>query len=82
MKLFEVPNHTYIYFLGTKYFFHHIDGMFSYCESSDGHIVNLNANCEVELSLESKWDRQCVACGADGFTLGEPVRRFNEKTKK
>lgn len=62
MKLYELPRRTKFRLLentetppdgieadpNAVYFFHHIDGMYSYCEDKDKNIVHLAAWSEVE----------------------------------
>lgn len=56
MKLYEVPNKTYVRIVDDgdlgymdPYFFDHIDGMYSYCTSKDGCVVHLFCGTEVEI---------------------------------
>ena len=63
MKLYEVPNNTRVKILqaevpppgglhidvGQNVFFHHIDGMYSYCIDNKGNVVHLKAWTEVEI---------------------------------
>lgn len=51
MKLYNVPNHSYVRPLGTEHVvkFHHIDGMYSYCKDMEGNIVHLKAWTDVEV---------------------------------
>jgi len=51
MKLYTVPNHSYVRPLGTNniFKFFHIDGMYSYCKDIEGNIVHLKAWTEVEV---------------------------------
>jgi hypothetical protein len=65
MKLYEVPDKTRVRVLddiqtpvgspeikkGDILFFHHIDGMYSYCER-DGEVVHLTAWAEVEINIK------------------------------
>lgn len=60
MKLYNVPNRTWVKILGEPtippaapipdevVFFDHIDGMYSYCKNQDGEVVYLAAWTEVE----------------------------------
>ena len=63
MKLYDVPINTWIRIKGDirvppaapqlkegqKLLFHHIDGMYSYCETESGEVVHLVALAEVEI---------------------------------
>lgn len=63
MELFKVPNNTIVKIIkaedappgalelsdGEEVFFHHIDGMYSFCERHNGEIVHLKAWTEVEI---------------------------------
>ena len=63
MKLYKVPNNTYVRALKDEkappesrsvkeaevVMFHHIDGMYSYCHDSQGNVVHLPAWAEVEI---------------------------------
>lgn len=49
MKLYEVPRNRKILVEGKEYYFHHIDGMYSYCFNKDNEVVHLAAWCEVEV---------------------------------
>lgn len=49
MKLHNVPRNTYIRFQGVRYFFSHIDGMYSYCIDEQANIIHLVAWAEVEI---------------------------------
>lgn len=62
MKLYELPRETFFRLLkdtvvppdapsveeGEVYFFHHLDGMYSYCINKDERIVHIAAWAEVE----------------------------------
>ena len=53
MKLYDVPNKTWIKLPnGARFFFDHIDGMYSYCTTEDGKITHLAAWTEVEVCDE------------------------------
>ena len=68
MKLYEVPPNSKIRVLGEGMVppsapaihkgdvlnFHHIDGMYSYCENQDGDVVHLAAFTEVEIVDKTK----------------------------
>ena len=54
MKLYKVPNKSWIILKGEKYFFDHIDGMYSYCTDEDGNVVHLAAFTDVELCQENQ----------------------------
>ena len=49
MKLFEVPNQSYIKLVpdGDLFFFDHLDGAYSYCLDKDKNVVHLSASTEV-----------------------------------
>jgi hypothetical protein len=52
MRLYEVPNRTFIRLPGgtpIDLLFFHIDGMYSYCEDSKGNIWHICATTEVEI---------------------------------
>lgn len=54
MKLYDVPRNTPIIFTDDKgekhkFFFHHIDGMYSLCKDEQGNTVHLAAWTEVEI---------------------------------
>lgn len=49
MKLYEVPRNSKIVFDGEEFFFHHIDGMYSFCTDKDNNIVHLAAWTDVEV---------------------------------
>ena len=65
MKLYDCPKHTWVTVcpteglhgppeglnpeVGDSYYFSHLDGMYSYCKDSKGHVVHLPAWTEVEL---------------------------------
>ena len=70
MKLYEVPNNSYVRVTSNNprlplgatkvssedlIHFHHIDGMYSYCHNSNGEVVHLVAWQEVEL-VEPEWE--------------------------
>lgn len=54
MKLYEVPRNSKIVFDGEEFFFHHIDGMYSFCTDKDNNIVHLAAWTDVEV-LKKEW---------------------------
>ena len=55
MKLYEVPNNTWVITQhGTKIHFFHIDGMYSFCKTEDGEICHLVAWEEVEIVLDKE----------------------------
>lgn len=48
VKLYHVPRRSLVVLpCGTRLRFHHIDGMYSYCESMTGEVVHLAAWTEV-----------------------------------
>ena len=49
MKLYNVPRGTWIRLpdLGEVIYFHHIDGMYSLCETADGKYVHVRATLDV-----------------------------------
>jgi hypothetical protein len=51
-KLYEVPNKTWVESLATghRFFFDHIDGMYSYCKEVGGGISHYIAWMEVKIS--------------------------------
>ena len=51
MKLYEVPNKSYVRPLVTNevFFFDHPDGMYSYCKDVNGNTVHLFVAEEVEI---------------------------------
>lgn len=53
MELYNVPNNTRIRIKGFEedgvLFFHHIDGMYSYCTDMSGGVVHLAAWTDVEI---------------------------------
>lgn len=54
MKLYDVPRGTRIVVRdeegnALRLTFHHLDGMFSYCEDDHGNVVHVAAAAEVEL---------------------------------
>ena len=51
MKLYEVPNKSYVRLLVTNevFFFDHPDGMYSYCKDVNGNTVHLFVAEEVEI---------------------------------
>lgn len=49
MKLYDVPRNTRIKVKDLELNFHHIDGMYSYCETDDKEVVHLAAWTEVEI---------------------------------
>lgn len=55
MKLYELPRNTYFRISGEPqvYFFHHIDGMYSYCTFGD-YVIHINATTEVEPFVEGE----------------------------
>jgi hypothetical protein len=52
MKLYEVPNRTWIKVYGEKIYFDHIDGAYSFCQDEGGNVVHIAASAEVELIEE------------------------------
>mgnify|MGYP000346615090 CR=1 FL=1 len=52
MKLFEAPRNTRLWVpvLERIIFFHHIDGMYSYCTDEQGNVIHLAAYIEVEVT--------------------------------
>jgi len=51
MKLYNLPNKTYFVLPEDpteKYFFDHIDGMYSYCLTKENEVVHFGASTEVE----------------------------------
>jgi len=59
MELYNVPNNTRIRIKGFEedgvLFFHHIDGMYSYCTDMSGGVVHLAAWTDVEIVTETDW---------------------------
>ena len=49
MKLYDVPRNTRIKVEDLELMFHHIDGMYSFCQTDDGETVHLAAWTEVEI---------------------------------
>jgi antirestriction protein len=50
MMLYKVPRDSRIVLQdGTKLFFHHLDGMYSYCTDSDGQVWHISASTEVTI---------------------------------
>lgn len=63
MELYKVPDNSFVKVLrglegppgarngitGEVLFFHHVDGMYSYCKDKDGNTVHLKAWTEVEV---------------------------------
>jgi antirestriction protein len=50
MKLYQVPRYSRIVLQdGTKLFFDHLDGMYSYCTDSDGQVWHISAAKEVTI---------------------------------
>ena len=48
--LYDVPNKTWVKLKnGTRIFFDHIDGMYSYCKTEDDKVIHLAAWTEVEI---------------------------------
>ena len=54
MKLYEVPRNTRIKVEDLELNFHHIDGMYSLCQTDDGETVHLAAWTEVEIVEKKK----------------------------
>ncbi len=55
MKLYEVPRNTRVYLSdGTPINFEHIDGMYSYCTTTQGDVVHIGASTEVTLEDPTK----------------------------
>ena len=52
MKLYTVPNRTWITVGGEDYFLDHLDGMYSYCLNKDGDVVHISAFEEVEINAD------------------------------
>ena len=52
MRLYEIPNRSTIHCEAsdgsTFIIFHHLDGMYSYCETEKGNVVHLWASTEIE----------------------------------
>jgi hypothetical protein len=66
VKLYKVPQNIRILFEGEEYFFHHVDGMYSYCTQGD-EVVHLQAWAEVEVIPK--------------VTKNETKQKHNERTK-
>ena len=53
MKLYEVPNKTWVKSIEpdceVKFFFDHLDGMYSFCLDEEGKVVHYSASMNVEL---------------------------------
>lgn len=50
MKLYEVPRfNTIVLENGTELYFHHIDGMYSYCTDDKGNVTHLPASINIEI---------------------------------
>lgn len=45
--LYAVKNKSYIEFLGVKYWYDHLDGMYSYCVDANNAVVHLSASAMV-----------------------------------
>lgn len=56
MKLYEVPQRTWIMVDGEKIFFDHIDGMYSYCLDEGGNVVHISASADVEIMGEKAYE--------------------------
>lgn len=50
MKLYNIPNNSYIKIDGDVLYFVHIDGAYSFCKDMRGNIVHLAAWADVELA--------------------------------
>ena len=48
MKLYHVKMNSIITVGGEKFYFYHIDGMYSYCKTMDGNVVHIAAWEDVE----------------------------------
>ena len=48
MKLYNVPNNTWILVDDQELFFHHVDGMYSYCTDRNGCVYHIAAYADVE----------------------------------
>ncbi len=51
MKLYEVPNQTWVYLPECKetVFFDHIDGAYSFCRDKKGRVCHIFAGADVEI---------------------------------
>lgn len=62
MKLYELPRDAGIKINveasdGSKYItFHHVDGMYSYCETEKGAVVHLNASAELTKQSDGSYN--------------------------
>jgi len=54
MKLYEVKPKQWITVEGERFYFDHLDGMYSYCLDIDGNLVHIAAFQEVELDDTAK----------------------------
>ena len=48
MKLYNVPKNTWIVVDGVELFFHHVDGMYSYCTDRNNNVYHIAAYADVE----------------------------------
>jgi hypothetical protein len=58
MKLYDVPRNTRIRIEDLELMFHHIDGMYSLCQTDDGETVHLAAWTEVEVVKAEAGDKK------------------------
>lgn len=49
MKLYHVHPHSIIEAHGEKFYFYHVDGMYSFCKTMGGEVVHLAAWEDVEV---------------------------------
>jgi hypothetical protein len=49
MKLYDAPRNTWVKLGEKRIFFHHIDGMYSYCTLETGEVIHLQAWTDVEI---------------------------------
>ncbi len=48
VRLFELKRNSHFRLDGERYFFDHVDGMYSYCKDNSGNVVHIAAYTEVE----------------------------------